>query len=166
MMSSMFFAMTKALAGVAASTGVTAATAAIPSAADRDTLSQFIGILLMVAGPRRAHRTPPALVVVASSYAAAWFPQRPRGGAIFPLPSRERRGPIAQQWGGEGVVATARLRKQPPQPPRLAGPPPLPRGERELLSSVCRNGLSGSHPFMRERSLAGSYGLSQTTRAL
>src|SRR5260221_10999990 len=80
----------------------------------------------MVAGPRRAHRTPPALVVVASSYAAAWFPQRPRGRAFFPLPSRERRGPIAQQWGGEGVGATARLRQQTPHPPPFTGPLPLP----------------------------------------
>jgi hypothetical protein len=53
----------------------------------------------------------------------------------FPLPLRERKGPIAEQWEGEGDVAATRLiLRQPPHPPRYAGPLPLPRGAREKVA--------------------------------
>jgi hypothetical protein len=58
--------------------------------------------------------------------------------ATFPLPSGERRGPIAQRWGGEGALPQAITR--PTQcacsnrpltfPPLCGGPLPLPGGER------------------------------------
>src|SRR6266403_1050448 len=51
-------------------------------------------------------------------------------------PSRERRGPIAQQWGGEGAVTASEFRRQPPHPPRFAGPLPLSQGEREGQPSI------------------------------
>ncbi len=50
---------------------------------------------------------------------------------LLPLPLRERKGPIAQQWEGEGdAAALVVVLQRPPHPPRYAGPLPLPRGER------------------------------------
>src|SRR5258708_29400476 len=57
---------------------------------------------------------------------------------VISSPLGERRGPIAEQWEGEGSVAAACLARQTPHPPRFAGPlPPAlllkgPQGEREL----------------------------------
>src|SRR6266849_22850 len=50
---------------------------------------------------------------------------------LCPLPSRERRGPIAQQWEGEGAAAASPTCWQTPHPPRFAGPLPLPQGGRD-----------------------------------
>src|SRR6266404_7341060 len=45
-------------------------------------------------------------------------------------PSRERRGPIAQQWGGEGAASCSSLVAASPSPSPLRGAPPSPaRGE-------------------------------------
>jgi hypothetical protein len=56
---------------------------------------------------------------------------------LFPLPSRERKGPIAEQWEGEGDGATAHIiLREPPHPPRCAGPLPLPQGEREKIGGI------------------------------
>jgi hypothetical protein len=62
---------------------------------------------------------------------------------LFPLPSRERPfdncsgGPIAEQWEGEGDGATAHIiLREPPHPPRCAGPLPLPQGERGKIGGA------------------------------
>src|SRR5260221_6500713 len=76
------------------------------------------------------------------------MPQSPRanddaeGGywkllAFFPLPSREREGPIAEQWEGEGALATSRfILRQPPHPPASRVPPSPARGEGSRQTSV------------------------------
>src|SRR5471030_3165463 len=61
--------------------------------------------------------------------AVAAFMGTPRNTS--PLPLRERTGPIARQWGGEGDGAAAFSWRQTPHPPRFAGPLPLPQGESE-----------------------------------
>jgi NADH dehydrogenase [ubiquinone] 1 alpha subcomplex assembly factor 7 len=49
----------------------------------------------------------------------------------FPLPSREREGPIARRWEGEGAASDMRARA--PSPSRASrGPRPLPQGERGI----------------------------------
>src|SRR5258708_38021493 len=41
--------------------------------------------------------------------------------------------PSRQRWEGEGFAATSEQRREPPHPPRFAGPLPLPHGERVQL---------------------------------
>jgi urea transport system permease protein len=52
--------------------------------------------------------------------------------AELPLPLRERKGPIAKRWEGEGDLTASRrsiYRRQPPHPPHAAhGSPPSPAG--------------------------------------
>src|SRR6266478_313107 len=55
--------------------------------------------------------------------------------AALPLPSRERKGPIAEQWEGEGAAAALHIvLRQPPHPSHAPhGPLPSPaRGEGKL----------------------------------
>jgi lysine 2,3-aminomutase len=56
----------------------------------------------------------------------------------FPLPSRERKGPIAEQWKGEGAradIATVAPRRDPPHPPvaKATGPAFSREGRGETL---------------------------------
>src|SRR5260221_14506620 len=50
------------------------------------------------------------------------------------LPFRERGGPIAAQWGGEGIPAVSHLWQRPPRPSRFAGPPRSRKGRGESLA--------------------------------
>ena len=58
---------------------------------------------------------------------------------LVPLPSRERKGPIAEQWEGEGAGAALRIvLRQPPHPPHAPhGSPPSPaRGEGKTVTAT------------------------------
>src|SRR5258708_2858918 len=70
--------------------------------------------------------------------------------AFFPLPSREREGPIAEQWEGEGALATSGfILRQPPHPPASRVPPSPAGGEgpgrtwvTPLVATRCRLGAT------------------------
>src|SRR5260221_3122529 len=82
--------------------------------------------------PKRQHHPPPGNAAALPTSPARGEGARPDISIIATLlPSRERKGPIAQQWESEGAraeLATVAPRRQPPPPPLAdaTGPAPPP----------------------------------------